>query len=132
MQTDPIQHLKKVGIFVMAGSKPEKFDLTDSPVPFRFIYGVAVDGLCPFESALNDKHEGDKLVISASVSDLRLFFGHLFHNLPPALMAQIMPETIYMQIEVASISDADDREVVQALGESLAHAGCSGSCGCGC
>jgi hypothetical protein len=131
MKTEPVKHLKKVTLLLLAGSGPEKFDLIDSPVPFQFVYGVASDGLCPFESALSDKHEGDKLAISVSFSNLRLYFGYLYHNLP-ALGAKIMPETLYMEIEVASVTDADDREVVQAIGKSLAHGGCGGSCGCGC
>jgi hypothetical protein len=54
MQTEPIKNFKKVSVFLMTRSGPEKFILIDSPVPFKFVYGVASDGLCPFESALND------------------------------------------------------------------------------
>jgi hypothetical protein len=40
--------------------------------------------------------------------------------------------TINLEIEVAAVTDADDREVVQSLAKISALGGCGGSCGCGC
>jgi hypothetical protein len=127
-----IQPLKKVTLSLMAGSMSEKLDLTGSPVALEFIYGVASDGLCPFESALHDKHEGDKLVLSVPTANAHEFFGHIFQSLRQTLGLLIIPETIHLQIEVTAVVDADNREVVQSLAKALAHGSCGGSCGCGC
>ena len=127
-----IQLLKKVVLSLMAGSKSEKFNLTGSPVVLEFIYGVASDGLCPFESTLGDKHEGDELVLNVPAADAPEFFGHIFQSLRQTLGLLIMPETIHLQIEVTVVVDADNREVVQSLAKALAHGSCGGSCGCGC
>jgi hypothetical protein len=126
-----IQPLKKVTLSLMAGIKPEKYH-TGSPAAFEFIYGIASDGLCPFESALYDKHEGDKLVLGVPAADAQEFFGHIFQPLRQLLNLPIMPETIYLSIEVTAVVNADNREVVQSLAKSLAHGSCGGSCGCGC
>jgi hypothetical protein len=127
-----IQLLKKVSLSLMAGSTPGTFNLTGSPVVLEFIYGVASDGLCPFESALNDKHEGDTLTLSVPIADAHEFFGHIFQSLCQEIGSQIMPETLYLQIKVAAVVDTDNREVVQSLAKAIAHGNCGGSCGCGC
>ena len=127
-----IQPLKKITLSLMAGSIPEKYNLTGSPVALEFIYGVASDGLCPFESVLNDKHEGDRLILSVPAADAHEFFGHIFQSLHQVLGLQIMPTTIHLKIEVTAVVDADSREVVQSLAKALAHGSCGGSCGCGC
>jgi hypothetical protein len=127
-----IQPLKKVTLSLMAGSKPEKYNLTGSPVALEFIYGVASDGLCPFESTLHDKHEGDTLILNVPAADAHEFFGHIFQSMRQALGLLIIPETIRLQIEVTAVVDADNREVVQSLAKALAHGSCGGSCGCGC
>jgi hypothetical protein len=127
-----IQPLKKVTLSLMAGGKPDQFNRIGSSVALEFIYGVASDGLCPFESALNDKHQGDTLTLSVPSGEAPQFFGHIFKSLRHVLELQIMPETIYLNIEVTSVVDADNREVVQSLAKALAHGNCGGSCGCGC
>lgn len=127
-----IQPLKKVSLSLMAGSKPGTFTLTRSPAVLEFINGVASDGLCPFESALNDRQEGDTLTLDLPVADAPEFFGHIFQPLCNSLGLQIMPETLFLKIEVISVTDADNREVVRSLAKALAHASCGGSCGCGC
>jgi hypothetical protein len=131
--TANIQTLKKVLLSLVAGSEPGKFNMTASPVDFEFIYGVASDGLCPFESALGDKCEGDSLDLNVPSGDAHEYFGHFFHPLRLALGLQIMPAVIALQVKVTTVVDADNREVVQSLAKSLSHGGCGGgSCGCGC
>lgn len=127
-----IQLLKKVTLSLKIGCEPGKFSLTDAPISFDFIYGVASDGLSPFESALSDKHAGDTLIVSVKQADAHQFFGHIFHTLSKSLGMKIMPETICLEIEVAAVTEPDDREVVQSLASALKHGGCGGSCGCGC
>lgn len=127
-----IQPLKKAILSLMAGSEPGKFNLTASPVSFEFIHGVSSDGLCPFEAALLDKGKGDNLLVSVSTGEAHEFFGHLYHALWQKLGLQMRPETIFLEIEISAVGNADDREVVQAVAKALAHGGCGGSCGCGC
>jgi hypothetical protein len=128
-----IQHLKKVTLLLMAGSESGQYNLTGSPVIFEFIYGVASDGLCPFEGALHDKREGESLILTVSTSEAHEFFGHLFLPLRQALGLHIMPATIILKVEVTAVNDAENREVVQSLAKALASGCCGGgSCGCGC
>jgi hypothetical protein len=127
-----IQPLKKVSLSLVAVSAPEKHSPAGSPADLEFIYGVASDGLCPFESALEGKGEGDTLNLSVSLADSPEFFGHVFQPLREALGFLILPETFSLKIEITGVRDADNREVVQSLAKSLAHGSCGGSCGCGC
>ena len=59
-----IQLLKKVTLSLRAGSKPGTYNMTGSPVSIEFVYGVASDGVCQFESALDGKQTGHKLTFS--------------------------------------------------------------------
>jgi hypothetical protein len=60
------------------------------------------------------------------------FFGHLFGPLRQVFSLQTLPETMWLQVEVTSVADADNREVVKALATAAGHAGCGGGCDCGC
>lgn len=127
-----VQLLKKVTLSLSTGIEPGEFDTSGSPASLTFIYGVASDGLCPFETALHDKHEGEKLVVSVKAADAHAYFGHLFHRLCEILREPISHDTIALEIEVTGVTEADDREVVQAVARALTHGGCGTSCGCGC
>lgn len=122
--TATIQALKKVTLSLSAGSEKSK------PVPFSFIYGIAGSGLCPFEQALQDKGEGEHLSFTVTESEAHDFFGHLFLPLHQALDLPIIPQTLLLKVEISTVKDADNREVVQSLAK--ASSGCGGSCGCGC
>ncbi len=133
--TAAIQVLKRVTLSLIlgsAGSGREKYNLSDSSVPFEFIYGVASVGLCPFENELHDKQVGESLTCTVSSTEAHEFFGHLFLPLQQALSLQNIPEVITLKIEVIAVQDAENREIVQSLAKALAHGGCGGSCGCGC
>lgn len=124
--TTTIQPLKKVTLALYASNGSDKKAVLD------FIYGIASSGLCPFESALYDKGEGESLNFTISASEGYEFFGHLFLPLRQALGLEIMPEKIVLRVEVTTVADADNREVVQSLAKALAGCGHDGSCGCGC
>ena len=128
--TATVQPLKKVTLSLVAGNDSGKNNLTDSPVHFEFIYGLASGGLCPFEGALHDKAPGETLTLKIPTSDAQQYFGHLFLPLRQALGLHIMPAMIHLQIEITAVKDAENREVVQYLAK--ASSGCGGSCGCGC
>ena len=100
------------------------------PVSLAFIYGIATQGLCPFELALQGKVAGETLSFAVAESELHDFFGHLFFPLCQALGLQNMPKTLSLQVAISAVNDADNREVVQSLAK--ASSGCGGSCGCGC
>ncbi|MGW8159699.1 MAG: hypothetical protein ACWGKN_14580 [Desulfoprunum sp.] len=127
-----VQLLKKVTLSLSTAIEPGKCDTSGSPVSLAFIYGVDSDGLCPFEIALHDKHEGEKLTVSVKAADAHAYFGHLFHPLCQILGGRLRDDTIELEIEITGVTDADNREVVQAVARALAHGGCGTSCGCGC
>lgn len=127
-----IQLLKKVTLSLMAKIAPGKLEAGGPPLSLAFVYGVASDGLCPFELALHDRHEGEKLVVSVKAADAHAYFGHLYHPLCQILGLRLPHDTIELEIEIAGVTDAADREVVQAAARALTHGGCGTSCGCGC
>jgi FKBP-type peptidyl-prolyl cis-trans isomerase 2 len=124
--TATIQNLKKVSLALYTSKN------NNEPAILEFIYGIASTGLCPFESALCDKGEGESLNFTIPASEGYEFFGHLFLPLRQVLGLQIMPEKIVLKVEVTAVADADNREVVQSLAKALAGCGHGGSCGCGC
>jgi hypothetical protein len=131
--TTTIAILKKVTLSITSGSlggESGKVSQTGSPVTFQFIYGLASDGLCPFEIALHDKGVGESLSFKVLNNEAQEFFGHLFSPLRQALGLQIMSQMIVLDVEVKAVVDADNREVVQSLAK--VGNGCGGSCGCGC
>jgi hypothetical protein len=128
----PVQPLKKVQVAIQAGSMPDQTDLTGSPAVLAFILGVASDGLCPFEAALHGRHAGERVVVDLKTAALHEYFGHIYHALQQALELPAALETVCLVIEVVSVTDASDREVVKATALALSHGGCGGSCGCGC
>lgn len=130
--TPSIQHLKKVGLAILAGHTPGKFNLTPSPMAFEFLYGIGSDGLTPFEVMLGGKAEGDTLTLAVSADDAPQFFGHFLLPLRQGLGLHLLPAEIRLDLKVTAVSDAENREVVQALARAAGHGGCGGSCGCGC
>lgn len=131
--TTTIKVLKKVTLSLRAGSTgsaPGEDNEIAAPVIFEFIYGLASDGLCPFESALHEKRAGESLSLKISPTEAPDFFGHLFWPIRQALGLQVMPQTIALEVEVTAVIDAENREVVQSMAK--AGSGCGGSCGCGC
>lgn len=130
--TNTVQHMKKVSLLLKVAGEPGLERLTDCPVSFEFIYGVASDGICQFESIISGKQEGDTLHVPVTKADACNFFGHILSPLRQALGLHIMPETCTLAIEIAAVMDATDREVAQAVAKGLSHGSCGGSCGCGC
>jgi hypothetical protein len=129
--TARIENLKKVTLLLSVGGARGNSDVTGSPVAFAFIYGVASEGLCPFESALYEKAVDERLELTVSAAEAQEFFGHLLLPLRQVLDLPIMPHTLELQVEVTAVNDADNREIVQSLAK--AGSGCGGgSCGCGC
>ena len=121
LKVDP---LKKITLSVMAGTRPETMDLSVSPSPFEFIYGIGTDGLTPFEFQLADKSTGDEIIVQVTCFKITEKFAHI-----PVPIPQI-PEhldAIYMKFKITQITPADNRKIVKAMAEI---SGCSSHC-CG-
>ena len=128
--TITVQPMKKLRLQITAGSTPGAAPGGDR-VMVEFIYGVASDGLSPFESVLNGKKKGDILSLSVATSGARNYFGNCLGNYQQLFGLAILPSTMYLTVEIEEILDTENREVVQAMAKSLSH-GCGGSCDCGC
>ncbi len=130
--TPTIQHLKKVGLAILAGSSPGKFNFTPVPMAFEFLYGIGSDGLTPFEVVLGGKAPGDALNLAVSADEAPQFFGHFLLPLRQGLGLHPLPGEICLELKVTAVTDAENKELVQALARAAGHGGCGGSCGCGC
>ena len=118
-----VDHLKKISLEV-------QFDART--VPFDFIFGIASDGMCPFEYALLHKAVGDRLHLSVPRAEASRTFAHLYRPLCAALS---LPEALgifSLDITVSAVTDAEPREVVRAMAQVAEADGCGGDCGCGC
>jgi hypothetical protein len=127
-----VEHLHKVTLSLQAGSSSDSFSLTPSPISFEFIYGIGHSGLSPFETAIHNKLSGESFSLTVSAKEVQTFFGSLFMSIRQALGLHLLPETIYLHIEITSVVKADDSEVVKAMADLLNRGGCDGSCDCGC
>lgn len=121
--TAPVDHLKKVTLDLQTDTRTETF---------AFICGVASEGFCPFEYELLHKVSGDQLTLSVPREKAAQTFGHLYTSLRMALHITDVPETLDCKISIASVSDPDPREVVQAMAQATDQNGCGGDCECGC
>lgn len=119
----PVDHLKKVTLAFQIDTRKETFE---------FICGAASDGFCPFEYELLHKVAGDQLTLSIPRTKAVQTFGHLYRPLRMALQITEPPETFEFKISIASVTDPEPREVVQAMAQATDQNGCGGDCGCGC
>ncbi len=127
-----IDNLKKISLDIRAGETQESYTFISKSVNLEFIYGVASEGLCGLEVALNGKEKGAVVLFDLDRRDAREECGHLLHPLLSALAIQNVPEKLSLRMEVADIKEAESREVVKAISESLSQSGCGGGCDCGC
>ncbi len=130
--TTNIQPLKKVKLAVLAGSEPGKHSFTPSAVIFEFLFGIGPEGLEPFEVAFSDKSPGERVVLTVAAGEAPAFFGRFLGPIRQLLGLHLFPLTLFLDMTVMAVVDADNREVVQALARSAGHGGCGGSCDCGC
>ena len=122
METEKIEHLKKITLSVEAGTAPDSMDLTPQSSQFEFIYGLGTSGLTPFEIQLADKTVGEEIQLHMSREEIPLVFQHLVHfslNLPEDA------DSFYLKLKIKSVLQADQREVIKALAEM---ASCGDNC----
>ena len=125
---DKVENLKKVKLSMEAGTTAERMDLTPTALEYEFIFGIGSDGMCPFEYQLINKNEGDIVLLRLKKEEIHLFLGHLQ---PPILNLLEEKKSIYINVKIAKIEQADSKEVVKALAKLASHAG-DCDCGCGC
>lgn len=124
-----VENLKKITLKIQAGTSPENMDLTPQTPQFSFIFGLAPEGMSPFEYKLVDKIETDEVLLHLKEASLGTFFEHLN---PPIWDLMNGREEFYLKVKIAEISVPDSREVVKAMAAMAGHgSGCDCGCGCG-
>lgn len=121
-----VEPMKKICLRYTAGTSEGADDLVSPAEAFEFVYGIAPDGLTPFEYALADKYPGDRIQYRVERERIIETFGHLLSNMGKIPAHQ---DRFYLNIEVADIQETNQREMIQAMAAATA---CGGDCGCGC
>ena len=124
-----VENLKKITLTVQAGTSPDAMDLTPKHPEFSFIFGIAPEGMTPFEFELVEKVEGDDVLLHLIKKDLNRFFEKLN---PPIWDLFADRDEIYLKAKILQISTADNREIVKAMADMTAQGGGGCDCGCGC
>jgi hypothetical protein len=130
--TQSIQNLSKVAVTLRAGKDRDTLDLTPTPVPFDFIYGVGKEGFCAFESALYGKLVGEKSTMTITASEAGETFGHMRMQICSSLGIAKITDPFFLETTITGVSQADNRELVQAIAKAASQGGCGGNCDCGC
>lgn len=123
-----VENLKKITLKLEAGTSAQNMDLKLDNPDFAFIFGIGPAGITPFEYELADKTEGQEILIELKKKNMAMFFEHLR---PPTIHTGNDVKTLFLKVNIQTITAADQREVVKALADATAHGhGCD--CGCGC
>jgi hypothetical protein len=117
--------MTKVAITLEAGRAPERMDLTPSPLPLTFVYGIGKAGMTPFEYELSETPPGGSVSFSVAGHELDAFSEHLCPPLPPA----DPEETIHFKVRIDNVAVPSGRELIKAMADMAG--GCSCGCGCG-
>ena len=72
-----VENLKKITLSYQAGTSRNAMDLTPKYPEFSFIFGLAPEGMTPFEYELVEKVEGDNVLLHLKKNSLNRFFIHL-------------------------------------------------------
>ncbi len=124
-----VESLKKITLTIRAGTSPDNMDLTPQTSQFSFIFGLAPEGMSPFEYKLVDKVVNDEVQLHLKETGLNAFFEHLN---PPIWDLMKDRDEIFLNVKIAGISKPENREVVKAMAEMAGHGGVGCDCGCGC
>ena len=124
-----VENLKKTTLAFQAGTSANEMDLTLKHSEFSFIFGLASEGMTPFEYELVDKIEGDAVLLHLYKNTLNSFFEHL----APAIWDLLDHRTeVHLKVRIKEIATAENREIVKAMADMTAHGGGGCDCGCGC
>ena len=124
-----IENLKKITLTLQAGTTPDTMDLPLKHPEIEFIFGLAPEGMTPFEYELVEKTEGEEVLLLLKKDACNEFFEHL-----SSLFWDLFEERdeLYLKAKIAAVADAENREIVKAMADMTAHAGGDCDCGCGC
>ena len=128
----PDKMMKRIVLYVEAGTSPDNYTLTPEAVPLEFIYGTNSGGLTQLEIFLDDIQVGMSKVLQLPGTDVESFFGCHYSQLQQGFKMYLRPETLFLRMRLESCVEVDPREIVKAISQALTHGGCGGSCGCGC
>ncbi len=124
-----VEPLKKITLTVRAGTSPGNMNLTSQFPQFSFIFGLAPEGMTPFEYQLVEKVENDEVQLHLKKNS----FGNFFEHLNPPIWDLVKDrDEIFLNVKIAGISKAENREVVKAMAEMAGNGGGGCDCGCGC
>ena len=124
-----IENLKKITLTLQAGTTPDTMDLPLKHPEIEFIFGLAPEGMTPFEYELVEKTEGEEVLLLLKKDACNEFFEHL-----SSLFWDLFEERdeLYLKAKIDAVADAENREIVRAMAERAAHGGGGCDCGCGC
>jgi len=124
-----VDYLKKVTLELEAGTGPDRMNLTDSPLQHAFVFGVAHNGITPFEKAFFSRTVGDEHIFDIQGQNACDTPGHL----TSPLLAQLpVSPPFFLKARITHVAQADNREVIQAMAATLNDCGDGCDCGCGC
>jgi hypothetical protein len=118
-----VDHLKKISLELQFESRT---------AGHQFVFGVASEGLCPFEQELLHRLAGERLRLSIPGDRAAETFAHLYRPIRLALQLTDLPNVLDLSVSITSVSDPEPREVIRAMAQATEENGCHGDCGCGC
>jgi len=127
-----IDNLSKVGLEIQFKSSAAPSTDSGAPIILDFIYGVASSGLSLLEQKLYQKEVGTSIQMSIPRASAAEAFGHAYTSFCKSLTKRVVPDMLELTITVISVSNAQEREVIQAIAQSVGHGCGGGSCDCGC
>jgi len=122
-----VEVMKKVSLELTAGTSDKSMDLAPKYPAFEFIFGLAPEGMTPFEYELLNGKEGEEIVIPLHKQDYGTFFEHLQ---PPIMDLFEGREQVFLTARIVSVTKAENREVIKAMAQVADYR--EGDCGCGC
>ena len=126
------KNMKRVGLGVLAGLEPGNYSLTTTSIAVTFIYGTSSGGLTPLERAIADMELGRSKEVVLAGEEIRQFFGCHISHFEEGILPPVMPGQLYLRLTLKHCDEADPRDVVKAISQSLTGGCNTGDCGCGC
>lgn len=124
--------MKRIHVSIMAGASAEALTLTPEAVDFKFIFGVATEGITPFENALHEMKMGEEKELQLAGKEVQSFFGQMFGSVRELLGLLLVPEKLVLRCKLVACEDASPTEVVQYMAKVMSHGGCGCGTDCGC
>ncbi len=122
-----VELMKKVSLELTGGTGEKSMDLVPEYPVFEFIFGLAPEGMIPFEYELLGRKEGENVAIPLRRQEYDTFFEHLQ---PPIMDLFDGRERIFLNAKIVSVNTPENREVIKAMAQIADYR--EGACGCGC